>query len=58
MAEPKVKRMNINVEASLHNAFKAAAALQGKEMTEVLLEFLKSYVRQHKTGAPRKGRRQ
>lgn len=57
MAEPKVKRMNINVEVSLHNAFKAAAAMQGKEMTEVLLEFIRSYVQKHNPGAVKKGRR-
>lgn len=57
MAEPKLKRMNINVEASLHNAFKAAAAMQGKEMTEVLLEFIESYVKKHASAALKKGRR-
>ncbi len=29
MAELKVKRMNINVEVSLHDAFKAATAAKG-----------------------------
>ncbi len=58
MAEPKVKRMNINVEVSLHNAFKAAAAMQGTEMTEVLLEFIRSYVQKHTPGALKKGRPQ
>jgi hypothetical protein len=39
--------MNINVDAQLHNAFKAAAAAQGKEMTEILLAFIEQYVTQH-----------
>jgi hypothetical protein len=35
--EPQVKRMNLNVELSLHNAFKTATAGQGKNMTDVLM---------------------
>lgn len=50
--------MNLNVEVSLHNAFKAATAAQGENMTDVLLEFIEEYVRKHPTGAkpPKKGR--
>jgi len=44
MAEVKVKRMNINVEVSLHDAFKAATAARGENMTDVLLEFIQEYV--------------
>lgn len=44
MAEPKVKRMNINVEVSLHDAFKAATAAKGVNMTDVLLQFIEDYV--------------
>jgi hypothetical protein len=36
--------VNINVETSLHNAFKAAAAAQGVDMTTVLLEYIHQYV--------------
>ena len=44
-AEPeKVKRMNLNVPVHLHNSFKAATAAQGLNMTDVLMEFIKSYV--------------
>ena len=44
-AEPeKVKRMNLNVPVELHNRFKATTAGQGLNMTDVLLEFIKSYV--------------
>jgi uncharacterized protein (DUF1778 family) len=40
-------RMNIHVEENLHKAFKAAAALQGKRMTDVVIAFIKGYVREH-----------
>ena len=58
MAEPKVKRMNINVEVSLHDAFKAATAAQGENMTDVLLEFIKDYVVKNGVVPKKKGRRQ
>ncbi len=48
MAED-VKRMNINVEVSLHNAFKAAAATRGKNMTDELMTFIKEYAQKHGT---------
>ena len=50
--------MNINVEVNLHNAFKAATAAQGVDMTTVLMEFIQSYVAKHGTTTPqKKGRR-
>jgi len=50
--------MNINVEVTLHNAFKSATAAQGADMTTVLLEFIENYVCKHGTTAPKpKGRR-
>jgi predicted DNA binding CopG/RHH family protein len=53
-----VKRVNINLEVSLHNAFKSATAAQGADMTTVLLEFIENYVSKHGTTTPRpKGRR-
>jgi hypothetical protein len=53
-----VKRVNINVEVNLHNAFKAATAAQGTDMTTVLLEFIQDYVARSKSTAPKsKGRR-
>jgi len=55
MPETKLKRMNLNVEATLHDAFKAATAAQGKNMTDVLLEFIDSYVK--KNGVAKKGGR-
>ncbi len=59
MAEPKVKRMNLNVEVNLHDAFKAATAAQGKNMTDVLIQFIERYVSENGV-APnkKKGRRQ
>jgi hypothetical protein len=53
--EPQVKRMNLNVPVELHNSFKSVTAGQGLNMTDVLLEFIKSYVTKN---APKpKGRR-
>jgi hypothetical protein len=43
----EVKRMNLNVPVKLHNAFKAATAVRGQNMTDVLLEFIKSYIAKH-----------
>lgn len=53
---PGTIRLNINVDQKLHNAFKGAAALQGKRMTDLLVEFMQQYVREHMpAGLPRKG---
>jgi len=42
----------------LHNAFKAATAAQGVDMTTVLLEFIQDYVARSKSTASKsKGRR-
>jgi predicted DNA binding CopG/RHH family protein len=55
---PGVKRVNINLEISLHNAFKAATAAQGVDMTTVLQQFIESYVARHGATIPqKKGRR-
>ena len=43
----KVKRMNLNVPIDLHNSFKSVTAVQGLNMTDVLMEFIKSYVAKH-----------
>jgi len=55
--EPKVKRMNLNVAVDLHNAFKAATAAQGQNMTDVLLEYIEQYVQKHSSQSVKKGRR-
>jgi hypothetical protein len=52
-----VKRVNINIPTGLHNSFKAAAASQGLEMTEVLMAYIESYVAKHGYTARKKGRR-
>ena len=52
--QPQVKRMNLNVPVELHNSFKAVTAAQGLNMTDVLMEFIKSYVAKNSP----KGRRQ
>jgi hypothetical protein len=45
--EPELKRMNLNVPVELHNSFKAATASQGLNMTDVLMQFIQSYVSKH-----------
>ena len=49
--------MNINVEASLHAAFKAATAARRENMTEVLLQYISDYVAQHGVAPKKKERR-
>ena len=53
----EVKRLNINIELKLHNAFKSAAAAEGREMTELLLAFIRSYVEKHEAAKQKGGRR-
>jgi hypothetical protein len=48
--------MNLNVPTELHNAFKSATAAEGQNMTDVLLEYIQSYVAEHAPLKP-KGRR-
>jgi ParG len=52
----QVKRMNLNVPLELHNAFKSTTAAEGKNMTDVLLEFIQEYVTKYWSPKP-KGRR-
>jgi hypothetical protein len=56
--QPKVKRMNLNVEVHLHDSFKAATAAQGQNMTDVLLAFIEEYVKKNGVQPIKKGRRQ
>ncbi len=46
--------MNVNVPAELHNTFKSVTAAQGDNMTDVLLEFIKSYIAKHSPKGRRK----
>ena len=55
--QPQVKRMNLNVPVELHNAFKAATAAEGQNMTDVLMAYIEEYVSRHSQPA-KKGRRQ
>lgn len=57
MAEVKVKRMNVNVEVSLHDAFKAATAARGENMTDVLIRFIEDYVSKNGLSAKKKAAR-
>jgi hypothetical protein len=50
----KVKRMNLNVPVDLHNSFKSITALEGKDMTTVLLEFIRNYVAKNSPRGRRK----
>ena len=53
-----IKRVNVNLEVNLHNAFKAATAAQGVDMTTVLQQFIEDYVARHGSTTPqKKGRR-
>lgn len=60
MPKPKtlpmeVKKMNLNVPADLHTAFKMATTSQSSSMTDVLLDYIRQYVKQHLPSAlPRK----
>ena len=57
IAEPEIKRVNINIELSLHNAFKAATAACGENMTQVLLDFIEDYVARYRYDTKKKERR-
>ena len=55
--QPEIKRMNINVDVRLHDRFKAATAAEGKNMTDVLMDFIRQYVEQHLPEQLRRGAR-
>ena len=46
--------MNLNVPVELHNAFKAATAARGQNMTDELLEFIRSYIDKHSSKPARR----
>ena len=50
---PGIKRVNINIEISLHSAFKSATAAQGVDMTTVLMEFIEKYVGKYDSATPK-----
>lgn len=43
----EVKRVNMNIPKPLHDAFKAATAARGVNMTDVLLEYIDQYVKKN-----------
>ena len=49
--------MNANLGVNLHNAFKAATATQGVDMTAVLQKFIESYVDKYESVISKTGRR-
>jgi len=53
---PEVKRMNMNVPRDLHDQFKAAAAVRGENMTDILLKHIEEYVKKYGVQL-KKGRR-
>ena len=57
MLSEEVRRLNLHVPIELHKAFKAATANQGKNMTDVILEAIQKYVKDHPLQSPKKGRR-
>lgn len=42
------KRLNINIDIDLHNAFKAATAARGQNMTDEILKFIEDYVARYR----------
>jgi hypothetical protein len=58
IAEQEMKRLNIHIDLELHNAFKAATAARGENMTDILLKFIEDYVARYRYGTrPKKERR-
>lgn len=57
IAKQEIKRLNINLELSLHNAFKAATAARGENMTDVLLDYIRDYVARYGITSKKQGRR-
>ena len=49
--------MSLIIPPKLHLAFKVATAAQGKEMSEVLIQFIKEYVEKHAPAAVRSGKK-
>jgi hypothetical protein len=52
--ETEVKRLNVILPIELHNQFKSLAAARGDNMTDVLLQFIHDYIRQHSPKGRRK----
>lgn len=57
IAEQEIKCLNINIALDLHNAFKAATAARGENMTDVLLQYIQDYVARYDMRPKKKERR-
>ena len=58
IAAEEMKRLNVHIDVELHNAFKAATAARGENMTDVLLKFIEDYVARFRYDSrPKKERR-
>ncbi len=55
--QPEEKRLNVILPVDLHRDFKVAAAAQGKNMTDVLMEFIWEYVQKNGVQPKKRGRR-
>jgi len=42
--QEEIKRLNVNLPVSLHNAFKGTAAGRGENMTDLIVKFIRDYV--------------
>ena len=51
MAKDDRQRTSINVDARLWRRFKATLALQGKDMSPILEDFLRAYLDEHEVAA-------
>jgi len=51
--------MTVLIPSELHHAFKVATAMQGQQMTDVILAFIRDYVKKYAPAAaqPKKGGR-
>jgi predicted HicB family RNase H-like nuclease len=52
-----LKRLNVNISEELHRRFKSASALQGLDMTDLVLEWIQKYVDKNGFVAQKKSRR-
>ena len=45
--KPSPTRLNLHLDSELHRQFKSACAFTGKTMSDVVIEFIRSYVDAH-----------
>ncbi|MDZ7969719.1 MAG: plasmid partition protein ParG [Nostoc sp. DedSLP03] len=54
--EEKIISLRVFMPESLRNNFKAVCAKQGKNMSEVVSDFVRDYVAEHDSSSPKKGK--